>query len=132
MVRGKPRIVDQSGQSLQDWRQRIAHEAQVKRPEDWISDSESAYVVDIYFTLDRPSSVPEWKRLAPTVKPDIDKTARAVLDALTGILWVDDCQVTDMRIVKQYVVEGTGQRTGAEIYVVRLDNTAPKPKKVKA
>jgi Holliday junction resolvase RusA-like endonuclease len=39
----------------------------------------------------------------PTTKPDVDKLARVVLDALTdGGLWRDDAQVTGVRAVKRY------------------------------
>lgn len=36
-------------------------------------------------------------------KPDPDKLARAVLDALTGIVWKDDKQVYDLRVKKKWV-----------------------------
>jgi crossover junction endodeoxyribonuclease RusA len=39
---------------------------------------------------------------APITKPDIDKLARAVLDALTGIVFRDDAQVVELEIVKRY------------------------------
>ena len=38
----------------------------------------------------------------PTVKPDVDKLSRSVLDALTGIVWVDDAQVVDKTVRKRY------------------------------
>lgn len=37
---------------------------------------------------------------------DLDKLARAVLDALTGICYVDDSQVVDLRARKRYDIEG--------------------------
>lgn len=53
------------------------------------------------FYLQRPVSVPR-KRQAPSVKPDIDKLCRATLDALTGVLFADDGQVTEIRARKFY------------------------------
>jgi Holliday junction resolvase RusA-like endonuclease len=38
----------------------------------------------------------------PAGKPDLDKLARAVLDALTGLVWVDDAQVVDLGLRKRY------------------------------
>lgn len=38
----------------------------------------------------------------PTTKPDVDKLARALLDALTGIAWVDDAQVVRLDVRKRY------------------------------
>lgn len=48
----------------------------------------------------------------PTNKPDALKLARSTEDALTGILWRDDCSTVDLSIRKRY-----GLRPGAQIYV---------------
>jgi len=45
----------------------------------------------------RPSA-PVW----PATKPDVDKLERAVLDALTGIVWADDSQVVVLNADKVY------------------------------
>lgn len=37
------------------------------------------------------------------VPPDIDNVVKAVLDALNGWAWVDDKQIAELRIRKQYV-----------------------------
>jgi Holliday junction resolvase RusA-like endonuclease len=39
----------------------------------------------------------------PTVKPDVDKLSRAILDALTQIIWNDDAQVVTKLAMKRYV-----------------------------
>ena len=38
----------------------------------------------------------------PTVKPDVLKLARAAEDALTGVLWRDDCLTVALRLTKSY------------------------------
>lgn len=38
----------------------------------------------------------------PSVKPDIDKLARATLDALTGVLFDDDARIAVLTVVKQW------------------------------
>ena len=43
------------------------------------------------------SNAPMWPRY-----PDLDKTLRAVLDALTGIVYLDDSQVVAMRAFKRF------------------------------
>jgi Holliday junction resolvase RusA-like endonuclease len=45
----------------------------------------------------RPSA-PEF----PTTRPDVLKLARAVKDALTGVVWRDDAQVVDERLAKRF------------------------------
>jgi len=39
----------------------------------------------------------------PTKPPDIDKLARAVLDSMTSIVWVDDAQVVKLTATKGWV-----------------------------
>lgn len=55
--------------------------------------------LEIIYYLRRGNTV---KRALPSVKPDVDKLERAVLDGLTGVVFVDDAQVTDVRHRKRY------------------------------
>lgn len=70
---------------------------------------EGPVTLRLSFFLPKPKSV---KRAHPTVKPDIDKLARAVLDALTGIVYRDDAQVTSVLAQKFY-----GDVAKCEIYI---------------
>lgn len=70
--------------------------------------------IDCYFQ--KPASVPK-KRLFPVVKPDADKLARSIFDALTGIVFVDDAQVIDCRIRKHY---GTPERIEISAAIVEV------------
>ena len=38
----------------------------------------------------------------PTIKPDTDNIAKSILDSLNGIAYLDDKQVVDLRVRKQY------------------------------
>ena len=59
-------------------------------------------VVHADFTLHRPKAAA--KRVWPSVRPDVDKLARGLLDALTAAGVVeDDAQVVDLRARKVYV-----------------------------
>lgn len=40
-------------------------------------------------------------RLPHCVRPDCDNVAKSVLDALTGIVWRDDKQIYELRVLKQ-------------------------------
>lgn len=81
---------------LRPWRQDVKYEAM----RHWKGGpSESAIDVTLTFCLQRKKSV---KRELPTTKPDIDKLLRAVLDALTGIIYCDDSQVCRVRMQKHY------------------------------
>lgn len=66
--------------------------------------------VDITFSIHRPKRVPAERCGWPSVKPDLDKYERAILDALTlsGLI-VDDGQVTQTKPTKLYnILPGTG------------------------
>jgi Holliday junction resolvase RusA-like endonuclease len=58
-------------------------------------------VIDFY--LERPQSIPK-KRKFMVVKPDLDKLLRSSVDALTGILYVDDAQIVENSVRKHYGV----------------------------
>jgi len=53
-----------------------------------------------------------------TKKPDGDNVLKAVKDAAKGVLWLDDCQVCDARIVKRIAAQGAAP--GLRITVDRL------------
>ena len=44
--------------------------------------------------------------ILPTKKPDVDNIAKAVADALNGIAYKDDAQVTDLSVKKRYAAGG--------------------------
>lgn len=71
---------------------------------------DSALRVDCSFVFPRPQrllkkSSPKC-RLPHTIKPDRDNLDKAVLDSLTGLVWVDDCQAAFGSIEKYYVADG--------------------------
>ena len=56
----------------------------------------------LVFSFIRPKSVSEKKRPYMTVKPDLDKLIRAVLDSLTNVAYKDDSQVVHIYAEKIY------------------------------
>jgi len=66
------------------------------------------------FRLPRPVSLPKRVTTA-TKKPDLDKLARAIKDALTGVVWQDDSQVVAVEAVKTYAVSPA--RPGVDIRI---------------
>ena len=52
-----------------------------------------------------------------TKKPDLDKLERALLDALTGLLFVDDSQVVSITSMKRYTKSDEGEEPGAAVAI---------------
>jgi crossover junction endodeoxyribonuclease RusA len=99
-----------------DWRRRIADEAQRRNDEVFEGDrffrpknknhlGDGVRVVCTFY-MHRPKNAKAGSY--PSVYPDVDKLARAVLDALTDVLWDDDSQVIVLMVRKQYQKEGEG------------------------
>lgn len=69
----------------------------------------------VEFVLERPKSV---KRPSPSVRPDVLKLTRPLEDALTGIVYEDDGQITYEVLSKRYARDG--EKPHAVITVWRL------------
>lgn len=81
------------------WRQQVAGCALTEMNGN--PPTPEAISVKIAFYFLRPKSVSK-KITHKTTKPDIDKLARSVLDALTGICYVDDSQVVEISVGKYF------------------------------
>jgi len=95
---GHANIVHANPIALRSWRQDIAARAR----DAGVELTLEPVTVRLVFRLQRPASVTEKRRPFPSVKPDLDKLARAVLDALTGITYRDDAQVVRLDTSKVY------------------------------
>jgi crossover junction endodeoxyribonuclease RusA len=93
---------------LGSWRGMVSGAALRAHPSDpWTGP----VALDLRFRLPQPksrrTSVGRGKkkrtfRIWPDRTPDLDKLARAVLDSLSRIVFVDDAQVVDLRAAKDY------------------------------
>lgn len=77
------------------------------------------------FVFARPKSHTRAERAvaSKTTKPDADKLLRSTLDAMTGLAYVDDAQVADMRAVKRWAADG--EACGAWITVETIQQERP-------
>ena len=80
---------------------------------DGFKPFENALYVDITFWLPIPASWSKKKRIEAAegvIRPivrnmDIDNGCKAIMDAGTGLLWVDDCIITDLHAKKRYTAD---------------------------
>lgn len=96
-------VVVTDNPNLHQWRDSISWAAReelssVGIREPWVG----AVSVAATFWLPRPTSVSIKRRPEPVVKPDLDKLIRAVLDALSGLVYRDDAQVCHITVDKRY------------------------------
>jgi crossover junction endodeoxyribonuclease RusA len=89
------RMIHTRQKDLYAWRQAVGEAAQGAG----ITPLTGSVTVDAWFYIERKKSV---KRDEPNVRPDLDKLTRAILDALTGVAYVDDAQVTRINVSKEY------------------------------
>ena len=81
---------------------------------DGFKPYENALCVDLTFYLGIPTSWSKQKRIQASqgvIRPigkrsnDADNLCKGVLDACTGLLWVDDAIITDLSVKKRYTAE---------------------------
>ena len=100
-------------QDLALWRADIANQARVCYSEKL----QGAVSVALHFVFNKPKSV---KRAEPSIRPDLDKLIRAVLDGLTDVVYRDDEQVTHLVSSKSY-----GENQG--VWISIFDREKPQP-----
>lgn len=118
-------IITDANAKAKPWQQTVKHAAMEVYRGDPL---QGPLQLDITFTLLRPQShygsgknadkVKDSAPKYPMSKPDALKLARAVEDALSGIVYVDDAQIVSEHLFKVY-----GPRQGAKIEVAPYEES---------
>lgn len=109
-------IVTSDNPQLKGWRQLVAQAAsQALAGAGQFEEGPVRVVAEFY--LPRPKSLKD-KPAPHMTRPDVDKLARAIGDALTGVVWRDDSQVVQLKVSKFYA--GVGESPRAVIAVTPL------------
>jgi crossover junction endodeoxyribonuclease RusA len=116
-VRGRRPILTDNNPKLRWWQTLIEQEVNLLRRNSGVPIYDGPVSVDVTFALVRPPSLAK-KVVWHTKKPDLDKLLRAVCDALTGTLLVDDNQVVRVSAFKCYAALPSGP--GATIRVLPM------------
>lgn len=118
---GKGRMVD-AGKNNRPWRDTVAWHARDQYRGDPLNGPLSvvvAFRVPLLKSHWRKDGTLKGNIGEPTKRPDLTKLWRAVEDALTGIIWLDDSQIVSQTIGKHYA-----QVPGVTVVVRRLDGDA--------
>jgi Holliday junction resolvase RusA-like endonuclease len=108
-----PAVVTSDNPKGRGWEQAIRNAAAIELLRAVNSQNRfliEAVEIEIDFYLPRPQYLLTKSKAAIAVphtkKPDLDKLARAAKDALKGVVWTDDSQVTDLIARKRYCAAG--------------------------
>jgi crossover junction endodeoxyribonuclease RusA len=113
-VRGGRAVLTSDNPNLKRWQRTVMTEAmRVSTAATQILSGSVA--VELTFRLPRPKALPKRRETPHVKRPDVDKLARGVLDALTGVVWADDSQVAALRATKRYA--GLNEPPGAVVHV---------------
>jgi Holliday junction resolvase RusA-like endonuclease len=92
-------ILTSTNKELKPWRQEVASNAHTAMMESCIEGCiEGPVRVEALFYFCRPKS--RKKERHKTTAPDIDKLARALLDAMAGTVYMNDAQVSQLWVSK--------------------------------
>lgn len=115
-------VLTDANRSVKSWQQLVAEAASAAL--DRLPLEERLVVsggvrCEIFYFLPRPQALntPRYRgvEVAHIKRPDIDKLTRAVLDALTAVLWVNDAQVVELVAVKRYAAIGLPARVDVRV-----------------
>ena len=120
-VRGNRAFLTSDNSALKDWRAAVGYHA-LKAGARLL---EGPIRIDAAFSIQRPKGhfrtgknahlLRDSAPVVPTTKPDLDKLVRAVLDALTGVCFNDDAQVTQVNATKSYALRGEVPSTWIQV-----------------
>lgn len=113
---GRPIITDRGGADLRTWAADIKlHASEAMGDNQPITGPVGLLLT---FRMIRPKSHPKTKVTYPVQRPDADKLARLVLDALTSVCFVDDSQIVELHVFKDWAVGG---RSGVSVKVTSVE-----------
>lgn len=115
---------------IKAWKMQVATAAQLAHPG---APVEGPVAVEITDFRKRPDNqvgtgrnagvIKDWAPKYPVTTPDCGKTARLIEDAMTGVVYVDDSQIVEERLLKLFAAPGTSPRIEVTVWV--LDAVQP-------
>lgn len=107
-------VITSDNKGLKAWRHLVADAASRAIQEQGGAMFSGPVEITAAFYLPRPKSLGK-RTKAHTTKPDLDKLARSLGDALTGVVYNDDSQVTALELFKMYAPVDTAPHANIRI-----------------
>lgn len=105
VVKGRAVLIEDNKRT-KPWRAAITLTARVEANRQKWTTTDQPVELDVTFLIPKPATS---RRAYPSVKPDLDKLLRALLDGLTDAnIWKDDSQVVSLIARKVYVLTKPG------------------------
>ena len=105
---GRPFVTHSKTKNLKEWQAAV----QFVMQSEWQGEPlRGAVAIGLSFRMLRPKSAKK-NAYYMAKRPDIDKLVRAVLDGMTGIVFIDDGQVSQLTAIKHYESD-----TGPGVYI---------------
>ncbi len=101
-------ILIESSRAVGPWRERVALAAHHAMTSAGVSPYLGPVTLNLAFVMPRPKSASKTKTVAAVKRPDLDKLARACLDAISNVCYRDDSQVVGLKASKRLALPGEG------------------------
>ena len=126
IIKGRAVITD-ANNNARDWKIDVQHAAKAASDQMEGNLFSGPIKVIMMFLLPRPKGhyrtgknahlLRDDAPMHPMSKPDVLKLARGTEDALTGMLWHDDAQITNEHIFKRYCMPGLDSGPGCQVEI---------------
>ena len=123
VVKGRAIVTDSAGTPLKAWAAAVHGAAQTAMAAE--QPLAGPVELSLIFTVVRPQSHPKGRRTWPSTRPDIDKLVRGVLDAMTGVVFLDDGQVVAIFTEKLWAGVDAPRGPGVEVTIERPEAWQP-------
>ena len=112
-------IMVESSKAVKPWRVDVAWRAR----EAFLTPFDGPVKLELEFVMPRPKSTPKKSTPAAIKRPDLDKLVRAVMDAITRVVVVDDSQIVHLVATKR--IAELDEQTGVMLVAHEVGAVTP-------
>lgn len=112
-------IMVESSKAVKPWRVDVAWRVRGA----FLTPFDGPVKLELEFVMPRPKSTPKKSTPAAIKRPDLDKLVRAVMDAITGVVVVDDSQIVHLVATKR--IAELDEQTGVMLVAHEVGAVTP-------